>query len=108
MARADRQQFTLRLDDETRAALRLAARELHISMNTLAEGMITRELDMLMAGLDEHLSRTLEALRAHRPAGHDADWDAFAAAEVEEEDPLQARRVTPRDADRYGLAAIFA
>jgi hypothetical protein len=105
--RGDRSAFPLRLDERTQRALRLVADHLGVSMNTLAGDMIARELEALVATLDDQVSETLQALRSYRGEGHDEDWAAFARAEVEQKDPVRTRLARPAPADRYGVAEIF-
>jgi hypothetical protein len=104
--RGDRSAFPLRLDERTQSALRLVAEQLGVSMNALAGEMIARELEALVAALDDQVSETLQALRSYRGEGHEEDWAAFARAEVEQNDPVKTRLATPTT-DRYGVAKIF-
>lgn len=101
-----RKAFTLRFENEaTPEALRLVARARRKSMNALIEEMVERELGHEVRALELELSETLEALRRYggKP---ESDWAAFARAEGEIEDPIQARRVTVDDP--YGVNAVFA
>jgi post-segregation antitoxin (ccd killing protein) len=86
--------------------LRQAAEELGISMSELAERAIEHELAMVGSELVEKLRATVELLAAYRRGSFEADAEAFARAEVEEEDPLRARAV--RHVDALGVEAAFA
>jgi hypothetical protein len=105
-ARGDRSAFPLRLDERTQSALRLVADQLGVSMNALAGDMIARELEALVAALDDQVSETMQALRSYRGEGHDEDWAAFARAEVQRPDPIRTRLARPT-VDRHGVAEIF-
>jgi hypothetical protein len=99
--------FPLRLhDDLTVRMLRLVAKEQGISMNALIERMIERELPREIESIELEMTGTLEALRAYKGSVA-ADWDAFARAEAEIEDPVQARQVETVD-DPLGISAVFA
>ncbi len=67
--------------------------------------MIERELPREVQAIELEMSGTLEALRAYR-GKFDDDWKAFAEAEAEAEDPVQARRVERAD-DPLGIGAVF-
>jgi len=100
--------FTLRFRrDETHRALRHAAAELGLSMNELAERAIEHELAILGSELEEKLRRTVELLAAYRGGGSADDAEAFARAEVTEEDPLRSR-LAPSRIDPLGVGAAFA
>ena len=60
-------------------------------MNQLAEEAIRHELEISGAQLEEKLKRTLAVLQSYRPQDLEEDIEAFAKAEVTEEDPLRAR-----------------
>lgn len=109
---ADRPAFTLRFrNDRTHRALKHAARELGVSMSELAERAIEHELAALGELIQERLERTIELLgsyRVERGAGaYRAEVEAFAAAEVAEDDPLQARAVSGGWSDALGVGAVF-
>jgi hypothetical protein len=58
-----RRSFTLRFENpETHRLLALVARRLGVSMNLLAEQMITNDLGVVSLGLQEDLLRALAAL----------------------------------------------
>lgn len=100
--------FTLRFRRErTHRALRHAAEELGVSMNELAERAIEHELAVIGAELEDKLRETVELLRPYRGAGMEADAEAFAEAELTEEDPLRSRAVTGWS-DPLGVGAAFA
>lgn len=104
--RPPRASFPLRFHDErTRELLRLVAERQQVSMNQLAEELISRELDVLALGLETTMSRTVELLRAYRTDRRGADWQAFAEAEALPE-PVLARRVRSDD-DPFGVAQAF-
>ena len=100
--------FTLRFRrKKTHEALRHAADELGVSMNEIAERAIEHELDVIGTDLEQKLRRTVELLRSHRGESLEADIEAFARAEVEEEDPLRSRTVQEKS-DRLEIGALFA
>lgn len=106
--RASKRAFTLRFHDErTHRALRHAAEELGVSMNELAERAIEHELAVVGAEIEEKLRRTVRLLGSYRGRGREADVEAFARAEVEEDDPLRSRAAKPLD-DPVGVGAVFA
>lgn len=103
-----RRAFTLRFRRErTHQALRRAADELGVSMNELAERAIEHELAAIGAELENRLRETIELLRPYRGEGRESDAEAFAQAEVTEEDPLRSRADSGRS-DRLGVGAAFA
>jgi len=100
--------FTLRFHDpRTHRALQHAAREFGVSMNDLAERAIEHELAVIGSELEERLRATVELLRDYRGGGLSADVEAFARAEVAEEDPLRSRAAGGRT-DPLGVGAAFA
>lgn len=100
--------FTLRFRQEsTHRALRHAARELGVTMNDLAERAIEHELAVIGSELEEKLRRTVELLRGYRTNEATGDIEAFASAEVSEEDPLRSR-AAPNSTDTLGVGAAFA
>lgn len=104
----NRPAFTLRFREaRTHRALRHVADELGMSMNEIAERAIEHELAVIGAELEEKLRETVELLRAYRGRGMEADAEAFAVAEVAEEDPLKSRNVSGW-ADPLGVGAAFA
>jgi len=99
--------FPLRFNDDlTPRVLRVVAKARHVSMNTLIEEMIARELPREVELVESELTGTLDALRAYRGRFED-DWAAFARAEGSAEDPVQAERVDPAS-DPLGVGAVFA
>ncbi len=99
--------FTLRFHNEaTHRTLRLTAHTLGVSMNELAEAAIERELLFLGADLEKKLKRTADLLRSYRDDEVESDIQAFAKAEITEDDPLQSRQATLEDC--YGIGAFFA
>jgi hypothetical protein len=104
----DRTAFTLRFEEETtHQALRLCAGELGVSMSSLAESLIAQQLRVVAANLADQLSETLTALRSYHGEGADKDLAAFAAAEVDEEDPIQTRLISLEPSDPYEMSALF-
>ena len=98
--------FPLRFNDDlTPRVLRVVAKARRVSMNTLIEEMIARELPREIALVEHELTGTLEALRAYKGTFED-DWAAFAKAEGEVGDPIQAERVDTGN-DPLGINAIF-
>ena len=77
-------------------------------MNRLARDMVSRESHVLAAGLELDMTETLAALNAFRAPSPEVQAAEFAAAEVENEDPLRSRFVGPALADPYGVEAAFA
>lgn len=105
----DRTSFTLRFEDEgTHEALRLVADHYGMSMNRLAQEMLSRELRAAVLIVEKDLSETLQAVRAYRGEGLDEDLAAFAEAEVTEEDPIQTQMEILTMADSLGISRIFA
>ena len=92
-------------NEETLSNLERAAEALGVSMDDFAEIAIERELAAVGAGLDSKLSRALERLGSYSPADLERDIQDFAQSEVNNEDPLQARRL--ESADKYGIGALF-
>jgi hypothetical protein len=74
--------------DETLRNLELAAEEMGVSMEDLAEVAIERELAAIGAGLEGRLARALERLKSYGPTDLDRDIQSFARSEVEIKDPL--------------------
>jgi len=67
--------FTVRFTEEsTHATLRVVAKELGVSMNRLAEDLISRSLRALALTLQDKPSETLEAIRSYRGEGVEKDW----------------------------------
>ena len=104
---SDRSTFSLRFDDDlTHRALRTVARARNVSINALIGEMIARELPREIEQVESELAGSLDALRSYKRAFAD-DWAAFAKAEGEVGDPLQAARVDP-STDPLGIEAVFA
>ncbi len=105
----DSAKFTLRFEDRrAHDLLRLVANHFGTSMNALAEDMISRELQTIGLTIEQDLYGTLEQLRHYRGDDLDAGLSAFARAEVEQPDPLQARMISAAEAgDPLGVAAAF-
>ncbi len=101
--------FTLRFEHEqTHELLRLVADHFGTSMNALAEDMIARELQTIGLTIEQDLYGTLDRLQRYRGEDVEAGLSAFARAEVEQADPLQARMVShPETPDALGVAAAF-
>lgn len=100
--------FTLRFRRErTHQALRHAAEQLGVSMNALAERAIEHELAVIGSELEEKLRRTIDLLRPYRREEWEADVEAFARAEVTEDDPLRSTAAETRT-DALGVGAAFA
>ena len=59
-------------------------------MNALAERAIEHELAVIGSELEEKLRRTIDLLRPYRREEWEADVEAFARAEVTEDDPLRS------------------
>lgn len=105
---SSRPAFTLRFrHPSTHRALRHAAEELGVSMNELAERAIEHELAVIGSRLEEKLRRTVELLGSYRGEGRERDAEAFARAEVTEEDPLRSRAVSSQS-DPLNVGAAFA
>jgi len=99
--------FTLRFRHaRTHRALRRAAEELGVPMNELAERAIEHELAVVGAELEEKLKAVVELLGTYRHDDLEPAVDAFARAEIEEDDPLRSR-VAER-VDPVGVGAAFA
>jgi hypothetical protein len=98
---SERPAFTLRFrNDRTHRALKLAAQELGVSMSELAERAIEHELARLADSLEDRFRRTVELLRScevqRGSDSYQAEIEAYAHAEVTEDDPLRARAVETR------------
>jgi hypothetical protein len=102
--------FTLRFQrEETHDLLRTVADRFGVSMNALAEEMLSRELQAIGLSIEQDLYGTLEQLQRYRGEGVQADLDAFARAEVVEEDPMRSRMATQAQAtDAFGVAEAFS
>jgi len=99
--------FPLRFsDDLTLRVLRVVAKARHLSINALIEEMVERELPREVELVEQELSGTLEALRTYKGKFED-DWAAFAKAEGDVKDPIQATRVETTN-DPLGVNAVFA
>lgn len=101
--------FPLRFQDElTPRVLKALAKAKRTSMNALVLSMIARELPREVDEIESELNETLQALHAYRGNFSD-DWEAFAQAEVEADDPIRAQRVKVSSAtDPHRIKAIFA
>ena len=78
-----------------------------VSMNELAERAIEHELAVVGSELEEKLRETVELLGRFRERDFEADAEAFARAEVEEDDPLRSRAAR-RLRFALGVGAAFA
>jgi hypothetical protein len=109
MAATTSPKFTLRFEhQQTHELLRIVAEHFGTSMNALAEGMISRELQAIGLTIEQDLYGTLELLQRYRSEDVQAGLSAFAQAEVEQTDPLQARMVLhPEAVDALGVAEAF-
>jgi hypothetical protein len=110
MAAAKTPKFTLRFDrPQTHDLLRLVAERCGVSMNSLAEDLLARELGAMGLLIEQDLYGTLDLLQRYRGEDVAAGLDAFARAEVTEPDPLRARMVDRvQTADALGVAAAFS
>jgi hypothetical protein len=101
--------FTLRFaHQQTHDLLRVVAEHLGMSMNALAEEMISRELRAIGLTIERDLYGTLDLLRRYRTEDVDAGLAAFAQAEVEQTDPMRAQMVSePETGDALGVAEAF-
>jgi hypothetical protein len=101
--------FTLRFErDQTHALLRIVAEHFGMSMNALAEDMISRELQTIGLAMEQDLYGTLDLLRrSYGGEDIEAGLVAFAKAEVEQVDPMQARMIARAD-DALGVEGAFA
>ena len=79
-----------------------------VSINTLIEDMVARELPREVQLVENDLTETLDALRNYKGTFED-DWAAFAEAEGAIDDPIKATRVE-LDAvnDPLGVNSVFA
>jgi hypothetical protein len=99
--------FPLRFhDDLTLRVLRVVAKARRVSINTLIEEMIARELPREIEVVENEMAGTLDALRAYKGKFED-DWAAFAKAEGEVGDPIRAQQVDTAN-DPLGVNAVFA
>jgi hypothetical protein len=102
--------FTLRFErEQTHELLRVVADHFGMSMNALAEDMISRELQTIGLTIEQDLYGTLDLLQRYRGEDIEAGLAAFARAEVEHTDPLRARMITQaQTADALGVAEAFS
>jgi hypothetical protein len=102
--------FTLRFQrEETHDLLRMVADRFGVSMNTLAEEMISRELQAIGLSIEQDLYGTLDLIQRYRGEDAQAGFEAFAHAEVVEDDPLRSHMAGPtRATDSFGVAAAFS
>jgi hypothetical protein len=102
--------FTLRFQSkETHELLRTVADRFEMSMNALIEEMISRELQAFGLSIEQDLYGTLELIQRYRGEDAQAGLDAFASAEVSEDDPLRSHMSTRSQAtDAFGVAAAFS
>jgi hypothetical protein len=109
MARTPPPKFTLRFEHEqTHELPRTVAAHFGTSMNALAEDMISRELQAMGLAIEQDLYGTLDLLQRYRADDIEVGLSAFAQAEVEQADPMQARMVfQPQAADALGVAEAF-
>jgi hypothetical protein len=109
MAGTTSPKFTLRFEhQQTHELLRMVADHFGTSMNALAEDMISRELQAIGLTIEQDLYGTLDLLQRYRTEDIEAGLSAFAQAEVEQTDPLQARMVPqPQATDALGVAEAF-
>jgi hypothetical protein len=109
MAGTTSPKFTLRFEhQQTHELLRIVAEHFGTSMNALAEDMISRELQAIGLTIEQDLYGTLDLLQRYRTEDVQAGLSAFAQAEVEQIDPLQARMVLQSEAvDALGVAEAF-
>jgi hypothetical protein len=100
--------FTLRFEHEqTHALLRIVAEHFGMSMNALAEDMISRELQTIGLTMEQDLYGTLELLQRYGGEDIEAGLAAFAQAEVEHADPMQAQMIA-QASDALGGEGAFA
>jgi hypothetical protein len=89
--------------------MRLYAKLAGIRVQELAKAVAARDASRVRANAEKarahQLDRIVKRLRPYRPEELESDIKNFARAEVEEEDPLQARRIVPEDA--FGVGAAF-
>jgi len=109
MAGTKSPKFTLRFEhQQTHELLRIVAEHFGTSMNALAEDMISRELQAMGLTIEQDLYGTLDLLQRYRAEDIEAGLAAFAQAEVQQTDPLQARMVLhPEATDALGVAEAF-
>lgn len=102
--------FTLRFQrEETHELLRTVADRFGMSMNALVEEMISRELQAFGLSIEQDLYGTLELIQRHRGEDTQAALDAFARAEVSEDDPMRSHMATRSQAgDAFGVVEAFS
>ena len=99
--------FTLRFHNpQTYRMLRLIAEQRRVSMNDLAEEALEEHLSREAIAIEDRLGAALDIVRQYRSEHLKRDIEAFAHAEVTEEDPLQSRGVMPGE-DRFGVRKAF-
>jgi len=77
-----------------------------MSMSELAERAIEHELAVVGTELEERLQTVVELLGLYRGGDTEPAVDAFARAEVEDDDPLRSRAAAR--VDPVGVGAAFA
>jgi hypothetical protein len=102
--------FTLRFQrEETHDLLRMVADRFGVSMNALAEEMISRELQAIGLSIEQDLYGTLDLIHRYRGEDAQAGLDAFARGEAVEDDPLRSHMATQaQTTDAFGVAAAFS
>jgi hypothetical protein len=101
--------FTLRFDDTEESLheeMALVADHLGVSINTLAKDLIGRQLRSYSAIVEQDLEATLSAL--HRLTDEDIDqsYVAFAEAEGQYPEPIQARMVEDDESRRSTPSSV--
>lgn len=102
-----RPSFKMRFrSEENYELLQRIAERTGVSMNQLAEDLISRELRTMAMGMELDLVDTLRLLRDYQDPGIEQHAAEFARAEVSLDDPLRAEHVEGA-ADPHGIEAAF-
>ncbi|MCK5799659.1 MAG: hypothetical protein KAI47_20855 [Deltaproteobacteria bacterium] len=102
-------QFTLRLREETHQSLKALSDHLgpSVTMNDIVQEAVEQMLVHLARDLGAQLKKTLMMLRDYDMSDEALSRDvaAFAKAEVVNDDPMTARKLTPED--KHDIAGFF-
>lgn len=93
---SDAKRITVRLSPALHRQLKFTSETLGISMNSLAETALEKELRIRAGELEEELEQLLSTLQTYTAEDLEADIEAFAESEVGEHDPIIARPATKR------------
>ena len=101
-----KKQLPVRLDEETHSVVKMLAKSEGVAMSHFVNRAIRREIRRQGKLLEAELGEMLLKLRGYTAAQAEKDAEAFAAAEVEIDDPL--RSTMAAENDPLGLLEAFA